>query len=265
VVIPRMVNKQSSKALDGKVAIVTGGSSGIGRVIVLKLADEGAKVAIADIDLDSATKVVAKVNKFGGSCTAVKTDVSKSQDVSNMVEETLHRFGTIDILVNDAAVGEGALVQDLTEELWDRVININLKGTFLCCREIIKHMIEKKSGRIVNFASGQWLRPVFMSAAYAASKGGIVSFSKSLALEVAGYGINVNVIVPGFTDTPMTRRVFPTEEEFQAFGMNPAFAPPRGQIAKPDDIADVVLFLVKPGSRHIIGQTLHVNGGSTMW
>jgi NAD(P)-dependent dehydrogenase (short-subunit alcohol dehydrogenase family) len=260
-----MVNKQSLKELEGKVAIVTGGSSGIGRAIVLNLASEGAKVTIADIDLDSAKEVVAEVNKFGGSCIAVKTDVSKSQDVSHMVEETVRQLGAVDILINDAAVGEGALVQDLTEELWDRVISINLKGTFLCCRETIKHMIEKKSGRIVNFASGQWLRPVFMSAAYAASKGGIVSFSKSLALEVAGYGINVNVIVPGFTDTPMTRRVFPTEEEFQAFGMNPAFAPPRGQIGKPEDVADVVLFLVKPESRHIVGQTLHVNGGSTMW
>jgi len=254
-----------SKELSGKVAIVTGGSSGIGRAIVLKLAGEGAKVAIADIDLNLAKKVVSEVKAIRGTCIAVKTDVSKSQDVNHLVEETIRQFDTVDILVNDAAVGEGALVQDLTEELWDKVININLKGIFLCCREVLKYMIAKKSGRIVNFASGQWLRPVFMSAAYAASKGGIVSFSKSLALEVAGYGINVNVIVPGFTDTPMTRRVFPTEEEFQAFGMNPAFAPPRGQIAKPDDIADVVLFLVKPESRHIVGQTMHVNGGSTMW
>ena len=251
--------------LDGKVAVVTGGSSGIGRGIVLNLAGEGARVTIADIDISSAGKVAAEARRLGGSCIAIKTDVSKSENVRNMVEETLSRFGTIDILVNAAAVGEGAMVLDLAEELWDRVININLKGTFLCCREVIKHMIENKSGRIVNFASGQWLRPVFMSAAYAASKGGVVSFSKSLALEVAGYGINVNVIVPGFTDTPMTRRVFATEDEFQAFGMNPAFAPPRGQIAKPDDIADVVLFLVKPDSRHIVGQTLHVNGGSTMW
>ncbi len=253
------------KELNGKVAIVTGGASGIGRAVVLNLAKEGAKVTIADIDLSSAKKVVAEVKRLGGSCIAVKTDVSKSQDVSHMVEETLHHFGTIDILVNDAAVGEGALVQDLTEKMWDRVIDINLKGTFLCCKAALKHMIEKKSGRIVNFASAQWLRPVFMSAPYAASKGGIVSFSKSLALEVAGNGINVNVVVPGFTDTPMTRRVFPTEEEFQAFGMNPAFAPPRGQIAKPDDVADVVLFLTKPASRHVIGQTIHVNGGSTMW
>jgi len=251
--------------LDGKVAIVTGGASGIGRAIVVGFAREGAKVTIADIDLDSAKKVAAEVKKLGGTAIAVKTDVSNSRDVSHVVEETLRRFGTIDILVNDAAVGEGAMVQDLEEELWDKVININLKGTFLCCKAVIKHMIEKKSGRIVNFASGQWFRPVFMSAAYAASKGGIVSFSKSLALEVAGHGINVNVVVPGFTDTPLTRRVFPTEEEFIAFGMNPAFAPPRGQIGKPEDIADVVLFLVKPASRHVIGQTIHVNGGSTMW
>jgi NAD(P)-dependent dehydrogenase (short-subunit alcohol dehydrogenase family) len=253
------------KELDGKVAIVTGGSSGISRAVVLNLAKEGAKVTIADIDLASAKKVAADVKRLGGSCITVKTDVSKSQDVSHMVEETLSRFGTIDILVNGAGVGAGAMVQDLTEEDWDKVIGINLKGTFLCCRAVIKPMIEKRSGRIVNFASGQWFRPSPMSAPYAASKGGIVSFSKSLALEVAGYGINVNVVVPGFTDTLMTRRIFGEGDALEAGAVSLGLVPPRGQIAKPDDIADVVLFLTKPASRHVIGQTIHVNGGSLMW
>jgi len=253
------------KELDGKTAIVTGGSSGIGRAVVLKLAGEGAKVTIADIDLNSAKKVVAEVKRLGGNCIAVKTDVSKSQDVGHMVEETIREFGTIDILVNDAGVGAGAMVQDLTEEDWDKVIGINLKGTFLCCKAVIKHMIGKKSGRIVNFASGQWFRPSPMSAPYAASKGGIVSFSKSLALEVAGNGINVNVVVPGFTDTPMTRRIFGEGDALEQGAISLGLVPPRGQLAKPEDIADVVLFLVKPASRHVVGQTLHVNGGSLMW
>ena len=253
------------KELDGKAAIVTGGSSGIGRAIVLKLAGEGAKVTIADIDLNLAKKVVAEVKGLGGSCIAVKTDVSKSQDVGNMVEETIRQFGSVDILVNDAGIGAGAMVQDLTEEDWDKVISINLKGTFLCCREAIKHMIEKKSGRIINFASGQWFRPSPMSAAYAASKGGIVSFSKSLALEVGSYGINVNVVVPGFTDTPMTRRIFGEGDALESGAASLGLVPPRGQIAKPEDIADVVLFLTKPASRHVLGQTIHVNGGSLMW
>jgi len=253
------------KELKGKVAIVTGGSSGIGRAVVLKLAGEGAKVAIADLDVNSAKKVAAEVKKLGGDCIAVKTDVSKSQDVAHMVEETIRHFGTINILVNDAGIGAGAMVQDLTEEEWDKVLNINLKGTFLCCRTVIKHMIEKKSGRIVNFASGQWFRPSPMSAPYAASKGGIVSFSKSLALEVAGYGINVNVVVPGFTDTPMTRRIFGEGDALESGAATLGLVPPRGQIAKPDDIADVVLFLTETASRHVIGQTIHVNGGSLMW
>jgi len=253
------------KELDGKIAIVTGGASGIGRAVVLALAKEGAKVTIADIDLDSAEKVVAEVNKLGGSSVAIKTDVSNSRDVAHMFEETLCQFGTVDILVNDAGIGAGAMVVDLTEDEWDRVISINLKDTFLCCKAVIKHMIEKKSGRIVNFASGQWFRPTVMSAPYAASKGGIVSFSKSLALELAGHGVNVNVVVPGFTDTAMTRRIFGEGDALEAGAASLGLVPPRGQIAKPDDIADVVLFLVKPMSRHVIGQTLHVNGGALMW
>lgn len=253
------------KELDNKVAIVTGGASGIGRAIVLSLAKEGANVTIADIDIDSAEKVAAEVETLGQRALAVKTDVSSSGDVGRMVEETVRHFGKVDILVNDAGIGEGGMVEDLPEETWDRVINTNLKGTFLCSRAVLSHMIEKKSGRIVNIASGVWFKPVFMSAAYGASKGGVVSFSKALALEVAGHGVNVNVVVPGFVDSPMTRRVFPTDEEFQAFAMSPALAPPRGRVALPEDVADVVLFLVKPASRHIIGQSVHVNGGSTMW
>jgi NAD(P)-dependent dehydrogenase (short-subunit alcohol dehydrogenase family) len=255
----------AQKELSGKAAIVTGGSSGIGRAVVLKLAGEGAKVTIADVDLNLATRVAEEAKGLGGSCITVRTDVSKSQDVSNMVAETIRQFGKVDILVNDAGVGAGAMVQDLTEEDWDRVIGINLKGTFLCCREVIKHMIEKKSGRIVNFASGQWFRPSPMSAPYAASKGGIVSFSKSLALEVGSYGINVNVVVPGFTDTPMTRRIFGEGDALESGAASLGLVPPRGQIAKPEDIADVVLFLTKPASRHVLGQTIHVNGGSLMW
>ncbi|UCG83209.1 MAG: SDR family oxidoreductase [Dehalococcoidia bacterium] len=253
------------KELDEKVAIVTGGASGIGRAIVLSLAKEGADVTIADIDMDSAQSVAAEVESLGQRALAVKTDVSSSVDVERLVEETVRHFGRIDILVNDAGIGEGGMVEELPEETWDRVLNTNLKGTFLCSKAVLRHMVERKSGRIVNIASGVWFKPVFMSAAYGASKGGVVSFSKALALEVAGHGINVNVVVPGFVDTPMTRRVFPTDEEFQAFAMSPALAPPRGQVAMPDDVADVVLFLVKPESRHIIGQSVHVNGGSTMW
>jgi len=253
------------KELEGKVAIVTGGASGIGRAVVHALSKEGVKVTIADMDIESAEKVAGDVVRAGGSSIAVKTDVSRSQDVDGMVQEALRKFGAIDILVNTAGIGAGAMVQDLTEEEWDRVLNINLKGTFLCSQAVLKHMIERKSGRIVNFASGQWFRPTLMSAPYGASKGGVVSFSKALALEVAGNGINVNVVVPGFTDTAMTRRIFGEGDALQKGAESLGLIPPRGQIAQPEDIADVVLFFVKPASRHVVGQTLHVNGGSLMW
>ncbi len=253
------------KELEGKVAIVTGGASGIGRAVVHALAKEGAKVTIADMNLESAEEVAGDVVRAGGSSIAIKTDVSSSKDVASMVQETLGKFGVIDILVNTAGIGAGAMVQDLTEEEWDRVININLKGTFLCSQAVIKQMIERKSGRIVNFASGQWFRPTLMSAPYGASKGGVVSFSKSLALEVAGHGINVNVVVPGFTNTAMTRRIFGEGDALEKGAESLGLIPPRGQIAQPEDIADVVLFFVSHASRHVVGQTLHVNGGSLMW
>ncbi|UCG82218.1 MAG: 3-oxoacyl-ACP reductase FabG [Dehalococcoidia bacterium] len=257
------------KELDGKVAIVTGGASGIGQAIVHALVKEGAKVAIADVNMELAQQVVAGAKELGGECIAVKTDVSNSKDVYSMVDETLRQFGTIDILVNDAGLRSAPSVRQVSEEEWDRVIAVNLKGTFLCSKAVVDHMVEKKWGRIVNFASGQWLRPVG-AAAYAASKGGVISMSKSLAAEVAGEGVNVNVVCPGFTDTPMTRGVFPSDEVFESVIANPSLlgsgiAPLRGQIASAEDIANFVMLLFKPAFDHVTGQTLHVNGGSLMW
>ncbi len=257
------------KELAGKVAIVTGGASGIGRAVARAVAKEGAKVTIADIDVKSAGKVVDECKKLGGEAIAVKTDVSSSRSVYRMVDDALRQFGTLDILVNVAGVRSAPSVREVSEEEWDRVIATNLKGTFLCCKAVVEHMIQKGYGRIVNFSSGQWFRPVG-AAAYAASKGGIISLSKSLATEVAGCGVNVNVVVPGFTDTPMTRSVFPSDEVFQTIVDNPALlgsgiAPLTGRITKPEDIANFVMLLFKPAFDNVTGQTLHINGGSLMW
>jgi NAD(P)-dependent dehydrogenase (short-subunit alcohol dehydrogenase family) len=257
------------KELYGKVAIVTGGASGIGRATVQALAKQGAKITIADIDIKSARKVGDEVNKLGAVSLAIKTDVSNSRDVYQMVDKTLSQFGKVSILVNVAGIRSAPSVREVSEEEWDRVIATNLKGTFLCCKAVVEHMIADKYGRIVNFSSGQWFRPVG-AAAYAASKGGIISLSKSLATEVAEYGVNVNVVVPGFTDTPMTRSVFPSDEVFQTIVDNPALlgagiAPLTGRIAKPQDIANFVMLLFRPEFDHVTGQTLHVNGGSLMW
>ncbi len=253
--------------LEGKVTIVTGAGSGIGRAIALTLARAGATVTIADINLEAATKVAGEIKEKGGRSLAVRTDVSSAQEVNQMVEETVRQFRTVDILVNNAGISAGPLpLLDMEESVWDRVIAVNLKGTFLCTKAVIKHMIERRSGRIVNMTSGQWFRPSGTnSCAYAASKGGIVSFTKYAALELAPHDINVNVVAPGLTETPWTRARHPTDEGWREVATSSRLAPPLGRVNQPEDIAEAVLFLTKPASRNITGQTLHVNGGSFMW
>ncbi|MFC1885686.1 SDR family NAD(P)-dependent oxidoreductase [Thermodesulfobacteriota bacterium] len=255
--------------LEGKVAIVTGGGSGIGRAIALILAGDGADVVIGDVNKNVSAEVAEEIRKLGRRSLAVQTDVSSAQEVVRMVEQTTGEFGKIDILVNNAGVNSGTKnsgpLEDMEESFWTRVIDINLKGTYLCTKTVVKHMIARKSGRIVNMASGQWFRPTGTNSAYAASKGGVVSFTKAAALEMAPHGISVNVVVPGLTDTPMARLSFPKEEEWQEAITHSRLAPPLGRINQPEDIAEAVLFLTRPASRNITGQTLHVNGGSFMW
>ena len=251
--------------LKGKVAIVTGGGSGIGRAIALVLARDGADITIGDVNTETSAEVAAELGKLGRRSIAVQTDVSLYQEVVRMVDQTISEFGKVDILVNNAGVIVSSPLADLEESVWNRVIDVNLKGTYLCTKTVINHMIERGSGRIVNMASGQWFRPTGFNSAYAAAKGGVVSFTKSVALEVAPHGISVNVVVPGLTDTPMPRESLPTEEEWQKAITRSRLSPPLGRINQPEDVAEAVLFLSKPSSRNITGQTLHVNGGSFMW
>ena len=243
--------------LEGKVAIVTGAASGIGRDIALSVVREGATVVIADINLEGANKVAGEIKDVGGTALAVKTDVSKSEEVNRMVKTVLDEFGVIDILVNNAggsAREKRSLFCEITEELWDHIIAINLKGVFNCSRAVINHMMERRSGKIVNIASICGINGCTLQGAYSAAKGGIIAFTKSLAKEVASYGINVNSVSPGVIETPGTiGRAEELKKKFKQV-----------RLGKPEEIADMVTFLVSDNASFIIGQNHAVCGGSSI-
>lgn len=238
------------------VALVTGGGRGLGEAICCTLAREGAYVAVADVSLADAVRVSDAINRMGSRAIAIKADVSSEQEVKAMVAKTIEALGTIDILVNNAGICYQGPVADMSVETWDRVLDVNLKGTFLCSREVIPTFKQKRSGKIVNLGSqaGQ-VGGLVVGANYAASKAGVICLTKSLAKELAPFGVNVNCIAPGVIDTEMTQP-FPREEMVKAI--------PLGKVGEPEDVADAVLFLVSQESKYITGQTISVNGGSFM-
>jgi NAD(P)-dependent dehydrogenase (short-subunit alcohol dehydrogenase family) len=221
--------------LEGKVAIVTGAGSGIGRAIAHGLAGEGASIAIADIDGEKGEAVAHEIGATGAHAFGIAIDVSDARQVNAMVEETVKRFGRVDILVNNAGRAARGFVGQMTDEDWDAVIAVNLRGTYLCSRAAVAHMIPQRSGRIVNTASGLGLRGSPGGAVYGASKAAIINFTKSLAIEVARYGISVNAIAPGVTDTPFWRANRSEDEIKDAYA--------RGQVGQAEDFVPLVVFL----------------------
>ncbi len=247
--------------LDGKVAIVTGGASGIGKATCAALVDNGAKVVVADMNLEGAQQVAAEISSQKGRALAVKVDVSNWEEVQGMVRRCLERYGRIDILVNDAGISGGGSVQETSIALWESVIRVNLIGTFLCCKAVVGQMVEQRSGRIISLSSRQGFAANAGRSAYASSKAGISALTKVLAREVGQYKINVNAVAPGLTDTPMTRRAYPTDEVIQKTARE---GNPMSVVMSPRDIADTIIFLCTDESKYITGQTVHVNAGSWM-
>jgi len=236
-----------------KAALVTGASRGIGRAAALVLAAEGADVAINFKEREKDAEALKKeIHLMGRRAFIIKADVSKKQEVEKMVSETLNTFGRIDVLVNSAGILPRSAVKDMPEEVWDRTIDTNLKGVFLCCQAVLKPMMEQKSGKIVNMTSGRGVAGQEKGAHYSASKGGIIGFTKSLALEMAPYGINVNAIAPGAMDTDMWR-ASKTEDEIKEKLKTPRM--PRG-VGKPEDVMGTVVFLTTDASRYITGQII---------
>jgi 3-oxoacyl-[acyl-carrier protein] reductase len=247
-----------AKVLLDRVAIVTGSGQGMGRGIARCLARAGAHVVIAERAAERIAPVVAEVEAFGVNSLGIHTDVSRAEDVRRMVAQTLERFGKIDILVNNAGVVVIKPMIEQTEADWDRVVNTNLKGVFLCCREAVPEMIARKRGAIVNIASIAAFHVTVPHVPYAASKAGVVALTRDLAYEVGPHGVRVNAIAPGPIETGMSRIV--TDEDRQAQGRNILL----GRIGQPEDIGETVVFLVSDTAGFITGATLPVSGGTDL-
>ena len=248
------------KRLEQRIAIVTGAGQGIGRAIALGLAREGAGVAIADINEQCANAVKNEIEAAGGSALAIHADVSNENSVEAMVEKTLEAFRRVDILVNNAGIFPTSSVEEMSEADWDRVIGTNLISAFLCARAVVPKFLQQGTGRIISLTSGRAFQGAKNGAHYAASKAGIIGFSKSLALELAPHGITVNVICPGITDTAQPRG-HQTEEQIYA----QAQRIPLGRIGQPEDLVGPAIFLASDAASFVTGQTILVNGGSIMW
>ncbi|MFC1969126.1 SDR family NAD(P)-dependent oxidoreductase [Chloroflexota bacterium] len=244
--------------LENKIAVVTGAASGIGRGIALRLAQDGCKVVVMDVNMEKAASVVDEIQAMGRQAEAVKADVTRSQEANQMVRTVLEKFEGLDILVNNAgghARERQSMFYDSTEEVWDHVIGINLKGTMICCRAVIEHMMEKKNGKIVNISSMAGVTGSHLGVAdYAAAKGGVIGFTKALAKEVGPYGINVNSIAPGII---ATERVLAAPEETKEQWRKSSFL---NRLGEPEDIAATVSFLVSEDASFISGQNILVCG-----
>lgn len=252
--------------LDDKVIIVTGGAQGIGRAYVERLASEGAKVVIADINGEAAGAVVRALGEDGKDAMAVTVDVSNPEDAERMVSETLARFGRVDGLVNNAAVYQrpglfrGPFDQIPVED-WDRVMAVNLRGIFLCCRAVISHMKEQGSGKIVNISSSTVAQGTPNFAHYVTSKAGVIGFTRSMAREMGEYGINVNALAPGYTLSMEDEDI---DDVVRATDLRSVSNRPLSRSEQPEDLVGTVAFLCSSDSDFITGQTLTVDGGNTM-
>ncbi len=240
--------------LTGKVAVVTGASRGIGRQTAMTLAGAGAAVVVTSRG-DASEAVAAAIIDAGGQALAIAADVADADGVQRVIETTLERFGRIDVLVNNAGITRDQLLLRMKREDWDAVVATNLTGTFLCTQAVLRTMLKQRAGRIISISSvvGQSGNPGQTN--YAATKAGIIGFSKALAREVASRSITVNVVAPGLIDTDMTRDI---SSDAQA---NWASAIPLGRLGTPEDVAAAVCFLASDAAGYITGQVLAVNGG----
>jgi len=251
----------SIPGLAGRVAIVTGGSRGIGKAVVELLASCGAHVVVNYVrDEDAAAATVNLAQSHGVKAVAIQSDISRLDQAERLVQETVEYFGRVDFLICNAGIWEGAPVDSMSEELWNKTLNINLKGTWSVCRAAVPLMKQQRFGRIVIVSSTAGQRGEANFSNYAASKGGQISFTKSLAPELGPFGINVNSVAPGWVETEMTADVFADAAQRESIRR----IIPVGRAATPEEIAGPIVFLCSEWANHITGEVLNVNGGSVL-
>jgi 3-oxoacyl-[acyl-carrier protein] reductase len=247
--------------LDGRVALVTGAARGIGAATARRFAEEGARVALADLDEVGCKAVAEEITSGGAESLALTCDVSDAKQVQQMVDQTLERFGQLDILVNNAGILRDNLVFKMTDDDWDRVIGVHLRGAFLCARAAQKPMVERKYGRIISLSSTSALGNRGQIN-YSAAKAGLQGLTRTLAIELGPFGITANAIAPGFIDTDMTRstaeRLGATPEQFQT-AMSQHI--PLRRIGQPSEVASVAAFLASDDASFVSGQVIYVAGG----
>ena len=237
-----------------RVAIITGSGQGIGRAIALRLAEDGAIVVVNDVS-ESAQSVAEEIRAMNRQSLAILADVSSSEDVTRLVDETIAAYGKVDILVNNAGITRDQLLVRMSDEDWDRVLTINLKSVFLCTRAVLRHMTKQRWGRIISLSSIVGIMGNRGQANYASAKAGIIGFTRTIAREVGSRGITVNAVAPGFIDTQMTQQL--GEEQRQELMKRI----PLGCLGSPRDVAEAVAFLASEEARYITGQVLGVDGG----
>jgi 3-oxoacyl-[acyl-carrier protein] reductase len=247
--------------LKGQAAVVTGGSRGIGRATVERLAEQGVNVLINYArDEEAAQEAIAAATEYGVKARALKADVAKLAEAEQLIQTAVEEFGRLDILVCNAGIWAGAPIETLSEDLWDRVLDINLKGTWSVCHAAVPQMKRQDGGRIVIVSSTAGQRGEAGYSNYAASKGGQIAFTKSLAAELAPHQINVNAVAPGWVDTEMNTEVFADQEYRHSIEQGI----PLKRMATADDIALPIVFLCSEWARHITGEVINVNGGSVL-
>ncbi|UFJ43021.1 beta-ketoacyl-ACP reductase [Brevibacillus humidisoli] len=244
-----------------RVAIITGSGRGIGAATAIRLAEEGAKVTVTDVEQSTCEETAAEIRKAGGEAIAIPCDITKRQSVEEMVQTTVDTFGRLDILVNNAGITRDNLVHKMTDDDWDAVMNVHLKGSFYAVQAAQRHMVEQRYGKIVNFSSTSALGNRGQLN-YATAKAGLQGFTKTLAIELGKFNINVNAVAPGFIETEMTKATADRMGiDFEELKKAAAQRSPLGRTGKPLDIANAVLFLVSEESSFITGQVLYVRGG----
>lgn len=245
--------------LENKVALVTGGGSGIGKAIAIAYATEGADVCVVGRTLSKVEDTACEIEKVGRKALALKADISRIPEIEETVKATIKQFDKIDILVNNAGIVTDIAILDVTEAKWDEMIGVDLKGSFFCAQKVLPYMLKQGKGKIINIASPLSVEGKPENSIYCAAKGGVINMTRALGLELALKHINVNAIAPGFTDTNMTTN-FTSDPKMLAL-IIPRI--PAGRIAQPEDITGAAVYLASDESDFVIGTTIFVDGGET--